>query len=556
MRPKRGEPAAARRSLGRTIRRGGWVYLLAVVSGMGGCAGPVVTYVADTAVEKDGRTSRSVTIASQARKAPGAGAFDLEKYLVLPPPERFQRYEKTAERVSFAGQYATPESIPVDFVKKTRGTDLLAHNRIVVRRRDYILFSAMEFEERVDDIVERAEVDEAVEQAAQLSVAALTGALESEFGADYDLARFDEYLQATVPEIAVRLYQVLWEIRRSARDGAGVESDDAEWDRRYKKEMSRWGLSLSSEGTKLARKQNEARCWSFLDDHLRDLVTPRRAEAPALSAKDFQDPERQMRLLLQTIGQVRASFGSFDRFLQQVGLPLILGAFSGLDIPVAFTDDEIQFLPSEPSFQFLFRLRLPGRVVETNALQDLDGSLLWRFDGSDLMLTGCRMWARTLVVDEAALRRLGLVDFPGSLAAVERFHEAMATAGGRVDPALAMLLRRCVSEGSLKALRDAALPATPPVGPELDADSPQRNRVSPEAAGRLLGVVSAFYRPEERSATPASAAAPLAGPPVEAAPSAARAEAAALLPATAEAEAVLPDKTPESATPPLLFQAP
>jgi len=485
---------------------------LAALATAGGCVAPTVSFVAQTTIARDGRTTREVTIACQPRKRTPPQALRLTAYLDLPEPDRYAKYKNAPTRVTFEGAFPSPDEVPVDFVKRTRRTDLLAYNRLLVRRRGYVLFEALDFEESIDDIVDRSQAEASVDRAANLLAKCITGALEAEFGEDYDLTQLNAYLRETLPALADRLYQVFWEVRRSQRDLVAGEAPTAEWDRRLKQELSDWGLHLLPGQTRVTREVNEKALWSFLDAKLKALVPEPEGDLEPLRAESFRDKEVQTRLLFRLIEQAKQERNTAEAFLRDLDLPGIVGAFGGASLPLRFDGNDLEFALPDPSFYFLFRVRLPGQVIQTNAARDLDGSLVWRFSGRDLVLTGHRMWARTLVVDREAVRRIGLKGFPGSLAAVEQYHDAITGPNGAVDPKLMALVRRCVDQGSLRPLQAAAVPSEPVPTPEMAPDpNGDGAAVRPDAARELLSVLSVFYEPGPRADTDAPA--PRLAPP-------------------------------------------
>ncbi|MFW5856607.1 MAG: hypothetical protein ACOCX4_01915 [Planctomycetota bacterium] len=461
-----------------------------------GCAGPEIAFTARTRIEPDGRTHRSVRIDSTPARGRPAEEAALQRYLRLPAPGPYDRYDVEPQHVHLEGAFEAPTQVPVDFAKITAGLDLWAQNRLRVRRHDYVLFTTFDFEERIEDIVERAEADEAFDEALGLLVEAVLSALEGRFGEAYDLTRFKDWFRREAPLLARRLYQIGWEIRRSRRGGFDSESETEEWDRRIRQELSRYGLYLAPFDNRAARKRNEARAWEFLDARLSDLVEPRESGTPPLTAKAFQGGQNQKMLLAHLEEAVRGSFGSLDSFLQEIDplIPVVFGSF----FPYRLRLDH-----RAPEFAFVFRLELPGRIVLSNGVRELDGTLAWRFGDEDLRLAGHPMWARSLLINDAATARLGLVRFPGSLPAVDRFRLAVSGRDGEPDPGALALLREAVEAGDLAPLRRAARP---------DGGADARDGVPPEQAQVLLGMLSAYYDPDRADRRPTPPATPDASP--------------------------------------------
>jgi len=481
---------------GRGQRRPAALVLVAAAVCLSGCKPPkppLISFKAETVIQTDGKTTRTVRITATPAKGQDPAALELTAFLRLPPEKEYSRFDAGARYASFSGSFDSPAAMPVDFIKKTADVGLLAQNRLRVRREDYALLTTFEIEERVEDVVERAEADEAMSQTVALLTEALLSGLEAEYGVDYALDAFKEWVRDALRELVERLYQTVWEIRRSRRGGLDAESELREFDRRLRQEVSRHGLYLAPLldpllGTPVWTKLNDKRAWAFLDAKLAELVTSRRDDAPPLTSDVFRKSDARKRLYANIVVEVEKAFGGLDEFQQQVNqsLALVFGSFF---------EWRLQLVQSGPVFSFFLRLRPPGRVVQTNGMLDVDGSIFWRFTGDQLQLTGHSMWTRTVYTDEAASRRLGLKGFPGNMTTVERFCKAMRARDGGPDPALTLLLLYCVRDGNLNALREAAVLA--PEGPARPkGEGPLELTVSPERAQALLGVISAFCRPD------------------------------------------------------------
>lgn len=470
-------------------------FLLCVLSG---CNTPTIDFRAETVLHAKGDLDRQVEIALRPGRGQGPEGVDLRRYLRLPAASPYEEYVSEPRQVRFRGHFESARKAPVDFVRIVPDIDLWAQNRLKVTRRDFGLFTTYDFEERLDDIVERVEAEEALREATGLLLESLLAGLEECFGADYDLEPLAEYLRTAIPDLIQRSYQIAWEIRRSRRGGVDAENPRVEFERRVRQEIGRYGLYLEPFDTPANRATNKRRAWEFLELKLNELAKPKVEGREPLSIGSFQGRAAQTRLLAGVEQAVNKSFGSLDGFIDQLNplMPVFLGAFF---------DKRIQLIQTLPSFRFFYRLRLPGRIIQTNGLQDLDGIILWRFDSDDILLTGYPMWARSLAVDEQATERLGLAGFPGTLAAVERFHRAVADKQGEPDPRLVLLILRCVEKGTLEPLREAAKP--PPLG------KPATGGVSPQRAQNLLGFISAFHQPAPQAVRPPPLGHPETAPP-------------------------------------------
>jgi hypothetical protein len=459
-----------------------------------GC-GPVINVVTVTRIDPDKVTVRTIEMSVRPHPKHPAQNPVLGNYLLLPDTEAYQTSLVEPNYVSFGGTFSDSDLVPVDFAKRTPGTEILAESHFKVEKRDYVLFSIFDYEERLDDIVDRVEGNESLEQSVGLLLEAVMVGLSNQFDEHYDLTQFSSYLRQTLPSLAKALYQIYWELRRSRMAEKNPLQEEVEWDIRLRQELSRYGLYLLSSGSRGNREENEKRLWAFLDQRLRELVVPRKSEVSMLTAGYFQKRENQTDFLRHIEQGIRDSFGSMENFSNRVEpmLPAIFGAFSGRRLSIEQT---------EPSFRFIYTAHLPGRIIETNGLQDLDGSIIWRFTGEDMALTGYRMWGRTVLINHEAIRRLKLGNFPANLNVMQSFYSVLLNQDKQVDDHALAVLRACVEIGNLTPLRQAANPADNPGLQHPGATAAGPDRLSPAAAQRLLGILGAFYDEDEVPALP------------------------------------------------------
>ncbi|MHC4873346.1 MAG: hypothetical protein ACYTFY_16000 [Planctomycetota bacterium] len=470
----------------------------AVILFSAGCTRKIVNYAANTELADDGTALRVVSITLHTPGKITEVKKPVSNYLALPNAENYSIYKVTPERVKFSGRFKSIEEMPVDFMKKTPGINFWAQNHITFTRRDCVLLTAYDYEEKITDIVEQAEVEESLKQAVNLLLEAVVSTLKKEYGSDYDFKEFSEYLREVLPPLTQRLYHIYWESRRADRQGsAGKINHVRELDHRIRKEISHYGIALESFRQKKGRKNNEKMAWSFLDSKLRKMVKPRKADLPPLTAKILQGKENQIKLLFSMLQEIQKSFGSVETFMHQLEIPLIAGAFSGITVPFTFKGNNLQFAEAEPDFNFFFRTRVPGKIVQTNGIRDIDGSLLWKFRGDDAMFTGYRMWAKTLTVDHDAAEKLGLTGFPGNIAAVERFY-AIMTANGEINKDLLKLLSEAVEKESLDIIEEKK-----PAFSEVSYSAGKSSQAA-DKAGQLYDFLNA-YRKKSSAAVSANA---------------------------------------------------
>lgn len=442
-----------------------------------GCT-PILNVAANTEVREDGACQRSIMFVANPHPHHPNQDVSLKEYLVLPDKVLYDQADVSERRAKFRGIFKTPDDIPVDFMKKSPGTDLLAENRLSVRIRDYALLSVIDYEERIDDIVERIEAEEQLDETVSILTTTLLTALNSKFSQDYDLSKLEGYIRTNLPPFLKRLYSAYWEIRRSRRGGIHDDTEPQEWEERFHQELALLGIQLEPESTAAAAEANSKRLWAYADSHLQELIIPRTKETPPFSVSILRDKKNQTDFLSILELSLKESFGTVEDFRKRME-PLYTSVFG------AFTGRSITIEQREPSIEFFYRAMLPGMVVESNAVRDLDGSLIWRFSNRDAILSGYRMWARTIILNHEAIQRLQLRNFPRSLATIEALYDALLTPRKRIDPKRIELLQACIRQGDLRPLRDAANP--------LNAG---RSPVPPDEAQRLLGILGSFYDPD------------------------------------------------------------
>ncbi len=427
---------------------------LLVVSG---CSNSTISFSASTELGEQGSAIRMVSISQYAAKSSKTKLLPLSNFIALPPAEKYTYFKVSPERIVFSGKFSNIQDMPVDFRKKTKGISFWAQNQIRMIKRDCILLTAYDYEEKITDIVERIEVEESLKQAVDLLVEAMVSTLENEYGDDYDFADFANYLRELLPPLSQRIYQIYWESKRVDTQGnARIVDQFNSLDYRIRKEISNYGISLEPFWLKHGRQRNKKVAWSFLDSKLRELIKTKKEGVTPFTASVFKGKDSQIKLLFKFLQEIQKSFGSVEEFMNQLEIPLIAGAFSGVNVPFTFNGNNLQFAASEPSFNFLFKTKVPGKVIQTNGVRDLNGTLVWRFKGEDVMFTGYRMWAKTLQVNQNAIKRLHLRGFPGSIINVERFYAIMTNRKGELNKGLTVLLATAVENESLDPIRNKA----------------------------------------------------------------------------------------------------
>lgn len=420
-----------------------WITLPMLLLCCLGCA-PTIKYRIDTAVLPTGACQRTVLV--QGISHPRLKQqVKLQDYLDLPEADAYEHFVLEPSSLKLGGRFTSPLMIPSDFVKPTLHSEEVARNRILFRHIDLVLVAFMDYEERIDDIVNRLEGERALRKLVDMILDELILALESRFGEDHDLTGLKQYLRAEFPTLALRLYSRLWEIRRARRGGVAFLSEDKEWNHFVGEEARRYGIDLQPGSSDEVEKHNRQAITDFANRKLRELTTPIAGGTEPLNIDFLHDKNAREALLQDLQASVKERHGSTQAFVKKLEplLPEALGAF---------LINQYSLLPTNPHLDFQVRLALPGTVIQTNGLIDVNGKLLWSFSEGDMGLSGFAMWARSLIVNQKAIDALRLEDFPGGLNTVERFFRPFRGPGGRTNEELVELLRTCVKEESLGPL--------------------------------------------------------------------------------------------------------
>jgi hypothetical protein len=289
-------------------------------------------------------------------------------------------------------------------------------------------------------------------------VEAAIGGIEAEFGEKYDMTAFYKYLRTDMTKMLMEVYQIYWEVIRSREEGE-TDKAIAEFQQRTLQVLEGYGLYLQLANTAEEKKENKKKLWNFLDNKLREFVVPKSDDIPKMSSKFFKVKENKIKLLFVIMKQIQDSFGTVEEFIKQLEIPIIFGSFSSGTLPFTFSGNNLQPVLPEAQFKFFFKTKIPGTVVRTNGSLDLDGSVLWKFNGQDAMLTGYTMEIQSIEVHEDKVARLGLNNFPGSLINVERIHNVLAGIRNKSDKnTLKAIIEKCVTQGNLSPLKAASVP--------------------------------------------------------------------------------------------------
>jgi len=455
-------------ALGSALASAGWLVVIALA---GGCA-PQVSYRIYTIVTPTHACERRVTITAVPHPRIPNQRVKLHDYLEFAAAETYENFVLMPERAILNGRFASPEEVPSDFNKITMHTERVARNRIRYRAIDLVLVEVIDYEEEISDIVERREAEAALERLIAIAVDALCKTLRDRCEGRYDTTALEEYIRQNLPALCRRLYSALWEIRRARRGGFSGRTERQEWELRLLEEIANFAGQEAMPEPALPGVRAEV--LKALERKLQSLAKPLGGAEPiTLAFLQGKDSAEQTAALQTAIAR---QFGSLEKFFASVEplLPQVFGAF---------LINHFSLLPVNPRFDFQMRLSLPGEVVQTNGIRDLDGGILWTFSDEDVALSGYAMWARSLVIRKDEISDLGLVNFPGHLGAVEKFFQELRASGGGLREPLLQALRACVAEKSLAPLERLAACKEEQTEPPAD---------TPAAAQRILAFLKRF----------------------------------------------------------------
>ncbi|MBN2711584.1 MAG: hypothetical protein JXR97_04015 [Planctomycetes bacterium] len=428
-------------------------YLLTIILIAFASAGcnPTIVYRIDTGIAPDGSCYRKAIIKGKPNEKTPTQTVKIKDYLELPQADLYETFVLTPNQLILGGRFDSPDQMPQDFVKLTPYTDKRAENNVQFRRIDLVLIQVMDFEEKFSDIVNRKTAEESLDKLVNMVVDEAMVAANDLYGSEYDLTGARMYLKEQLPALALELYARLWEIRRAKRGGISFLGESTEWRRVISDIALKFGVKITPSFSDDKEKENREAIGKFVAGKLEELTSSKKADAKPLRA-DFigskEDREKFLTALQESIKRRHGSTKAFTDKIEKI-LPEVFGAFMISDFSP---------LPTNPHFDIQARLALPGHVVQTNGLRDIDGRILWSFDDREMSLTGYSMWARSLVINNDMIRALGLKGFPGHITTVEYFFQIFRTSSPHeINEELADLLRECVKEKSLEPLKRATL---------------------------------------------------------------------------------------------------
>ncbi|MDR3077936.1 MAG: hypothetical protein LBV15_04130 [Planctomycetota bacterium] len=418
-----------------------------------GCAPSVICRV-ETVVLPDYSCQRSVRLDIFPNPRFPQHKPRLGDFFQFPPAEQYDSYAVRPEGAAFAGSFASYEQIPPDLARITPGSAARAANALSFRVMDMVLFVLADFDETIADIIAGEEDGQAaLAEIIRICVPEIMAVLNARYGARYDLSRLDAWLNHDLPAKLARVYDGAWRIHAAKRSGVTSPGEEYEYYLFLMAEARREGLELAPPGTPNLREENLRRLREY-GVRLAERLCPARDGGPGVGREGFSGIALD-ELAAAVQKAITARHGSINAFLGKLSAlaPRAFGAYLiGSVMPFHML----------PETTYRYRLRLPGAIIQTNGVRELNGDLAWSFSDNDLAFTGQSMWARTIFVREAAAAALNLQGFPASLADVDQTFGLCLSPAGTPREALLDALASAASAGGTAPLEAlAANPSSP-----------------------------------------------------------------------------------------------
>lgn len=414
------------------------ILLLVGLLCVSGCGYPAL-FQAETTIRPDGTCDRSIW-QRKGEMLPD-GALDAEwrtrwrtvEDVAAPPVFLAENPRPDPDHAYFhaEGSFSSPAAIPPHYLKRLDGHPELGASELVRshERDDYGLIVAHRWSETITNIVTRDDYRKAADQFIDVSVPMFRRALEEVFSREYDVTALGDEIEKRSRPFLDEMLDMYYEVQ------ANPDADFPESLR------PRFLAALRDVGVKIPENAPDPDINQAARDCLRDMIlrdVKRRDGRPMTSDdvwKILNDPSAPA-FKEDWERYVEAHKDELDAKL----VPLVVRLTGLYNYPPIFTG-------SAP--EFVFGLRLPGWVVETNGTIGENGRVAWRFNGSQLFPGGFEMRAESLDVDRPAQTRLlgrVVVDDAESARALR---DLVAN-----DEGLADLLRRAGKAGDPAILRD------------------------------------------------------------------------------------------------------
>ena len=409
--------------------------VLAAALVLPGCA-PTVLCLVETEVRPDYTVFRTTRLEAHANPRFPGQVPRLADYFQFPPAELYDNYVVQQDKVLFAGDFDSFEMIPSDLVRNTPGAANQSGNLFSFRVMDLVLFVLADFDETLTDIVTSQEDGEAaLSDLIRLLVPEIVSVLNAKYGAKYDMSRLESWLLNDLPVKLRRVYAGAWAIHSAKRSGVTSPGEEYEFYMFLKAEAKREGLELAEPGTPDMQQENVRRLKEYGIRVAQNLVIPR--QGGNVTGQELANIAVD-ELVAAIQKAITARHGSVNNFVAKIAalVPRAFGAYlTGTMMPI--------YMLPETTYQY--RLRIPGTVIQSNGVREINGDVLWNFTDRDLAFTGQSMWARTIFIREPVVYALGLRGFPASLGDVDRLFGFCLTPNG------------IPREGIIKALSQSAM---------------------------------------------------------------------------------------------------
>ena len=418
-----------------------------------GCA-PSVTWRVETVILADYSCRRTTRVDISPNPRFPQHKPRLGDFFQFPPAERYESYAVRPDGAFFAGSFASFEQIPPDLARITPGTPARASNAMSFRVMDMVLFVLADFDETISDIVGGEEDGQAaLAEIIRTCAPEVMAVLNARYGARYDLSRLASWLNHDLPAKLARVYDGAWRIHAAKRSGVTSLGEEYEYYLFLMAEARREGLELAPPGTPNMREENIRRLREY-GVRLAERLCPARDGGPGAGRDAFSDVALD-ELAAAVQRAITARHGSVNAFLGKISA-LAPRAFGAYLIGSAMPFHMI------PEAAYRYRLRVPGTIIQTNGVRELNGDLAWNFGDRDLAFTGQSMWARTIFIREDAGAAMDLAGFPASLADVDQMFGLSLSPSGAPREELLDAMAKSASAGGTAPLEALAASQSSP----------------------------------------------------------------------------------------------
>lgn len=436
------------------FRLSGAFLVLTLALALPGCA-PYVVCTVETEVAPDYTIRRVTRMDSHANPNQPNQRHRLGEFFQFPPAELYDSYTVQPNMVRFAGTFDSFDRIPNDLVRTTPGTTALAGNLFSFRVMDLVLVVLADFDETITDIiVSEEDGTAALDELLRLVTPEIMAVLNAKYGARFDLSGLEAYLNLELPKKLRRIYLGAWNIHRSARSGVSSPGEEYEYYLFLKAEAKREGLELVEYGAPDMRRENIRRLREWAVRLAQSLCPPRQGGAPGVTQELLAGTAVE-ELVASVQNAVIARHGSINNYIGKIAalIPRAFGTYlTGTMMPIYML----------PETTYHYRLRLPGHLIQSNGVREVNGDLIWTFSDANLAFTGQSMWARTMYVRQPLAYGLGLRGFPASLADVDMLFGYCLDESGGPREELLKAFRQAATSRSLAPLEAiAGNPASP-----------------------------------------------------------------------------------------------